>query len=79
MTTTQWKRNLITAWVTQVFSLIGFGFVMPFLPYYIQELGVTSPESLRLWVGYISAAPPSSWERWRRSGACSPTDWAGRL
>jgi len=53
----QWKRNLFTAWFAQIFSLIGFGFVMPFLPYYIQELGVTSPESLRAWVGWISAAP----------------------
>jgi len=53
----QWKRNLFAAWFAQIFSLIGFGFVMPFLPYYIQELGVTSPESLRAWVGWISAAP----------------------
>jgi DHA1 family multidrug resistance protein-like MFS transporter len=52
-----WKRNLIVSWITQIFSLIGFGFVMPFLPFYIQELGVSSPESLQAWVGYINAAP----------------------
>jgi DHA1 family multidrug resistance protein-like MFS transporter len=52
-----WKKNLATAWIAQIFSLTGFGFVLPFLPYYIQELGITSQEELHFWVGLISAAP----------------------
>lgn len=52
-----WKKNLATAWIAQIFSLTGFGFVLPFLPYYIQELGITSQEELHSWVGLISAAP----------------------
>ncbi len=52
-----WKKNLATAWIAQIFSLTGFGLVLPFLPYYIQELGITSQEELHSWVGLISAAP----------------------
>ena len=53
----QWKKNLVIAWITQIFSITGFGFVLPFLPYYIQELGVTEPAQIRYWVGLISSAP----------------------
>jgi MFS transporter, DHA1 family, multidrug resistance protein len=52
-----WKRNLITVWITQILSLTGFGFALPFLPYYIQELGVTDPARVRFWTGIISSAP----------------------
>ncbi len=37
--------------------MTGFGFVIPFLPYYIQELGTTDPEAIRFWTGAVSAAP----------------------
>ncbi|MCX7788437.1 MAG: MFS transporter [Spirochaetes bacterium] len=56
----QWKRNLIVLWITQVLSLMGFNFVLPFLPYYIQELGVREAESLRMWTGVIASAPALS-------------------
>ena len=37
--------------------MMGFGFVLPFLPFYIQELGVTEPAALRAWTGAIAGAP----------------------
>ena len=52
-----WKRNLYAVWFGQILSLMGFGFVLPFLPFYIQDLGVTDPKELRYWVGLISAVP----------------------
>lgn len=52
-----WKKNLYIIWVAQVFSLMGFGFGLPFLPFYLQELGVTDPERLRVLVGITSALP----------------------
>ncbi len=55
-----WKRNLIVLWITQVLSLMGFNFVLPFLPYYIQDLGVQEAESLRMWTGIIASAPALS-------------------
>ena len=53
----QWKKNLYISWVTQILSLTGFGFMMPFIPLYIQQLGVSSENRLRLWVGLLNAVP----------------------
>ncbi len=50
-----WKKNLYIIWATQILSIAGFGFVLPFLPYFIQEVGVTDPEELNRWVGLINA------------------------
>ena len=52
-----WRRNLTFIWCTQILSMVGFGFVLPFLPFYIQELGVTDPGRLKAWTGAIAAAP----------------------
>ena len=43
------------SWVAQVFSLAGFGFMVPFLPYHLQLLGVTDPQELNLWLGWMNA------------------------
>jgi DHA1 family multidrug resistance protein-like MFS transporter len=55
-----WRRNLYAAWLAQILSITGFGFVLPFVPFFIQELGVTEPESVRLWTGILSSAPALS-------------------
>ncbi|MFW5684083.1 MAG: MFS transporter, partial [Spirochaetota bacterium] len=55
-----WRRNLAFAWVAQILSLSGFGFAFPFIPFYIQELGVTDAEELRLWTGVLASAPALS-------------------
>jgi DHA1 family multidrug resistance protein-like MFS transporter len=47
----EWKRNLILMWVVQFFSIMGFGFSNPFAPFYLEELGVTNREALRIWTG----------------------------
>jgi MFS transporter, DHA1 family, multidrug resistance protein len=53
-----WKRNLYLIWTAQVLSLTGFGFGLPFIPYYFQELGVTDAQQLKLLTG-ISASLPA--------------------
>ena len=50
-----WKKNLYVTWAAQILSIAGFGFVLPFLPYFIQEVGVTNPEELNRWVGLINS------------------------
>jgi DHA1 family multidrug resistance protein-like MFS transporter len=50
-----WKRNLAFVWVAQFFSLIGFSFALPFVPFYLQELGITDPAMLRVWTGLFAA------------------------
>ncbi len=52
-----WKKNLYILWVTQIISLTSFGFGLPFMPFYIQKLGVTDPDALKLYTGILSAAP----------------------
>lgn len=54
---TRWKINLYALWITQIISLTSFGLGIPFMPYFIQELGITDPEQVKLYTGLLSAAP----------------------
>jgi DHA1 family multidrug resistance protein-like MFS transporter len=53
----RWKINLYTVWFSQVISIMSFSFGMPFLPYYIQELGIVDPDKVKLYSGILNAAP----------------------
>ena len=51
-----WRRTTYVVAATQLFVLTGFGLALPFLPLYIQELGVSDPSSVAWWTGVMSAA-----------------------
>ena len=53
----RWKINLYTLWVTQIISLTSFGLGIPFISFYIQEMGVTDPNQVKLFTGILSTAP----------------------
>ena len=53
----RWKKNLTTLWISQVISLTSFGFGIPFIPFFIQELGVNDPEQLKIYTSLLSGAP----------------------
>lgn len=53
----RWKQNLWILWITQVISLASFGFGLPFIPLYIQELEVLTPEKLKILTTVLAAAP----------------------
>ena len=55
---TAWERNqwVTTAMVFVVF--VAFAFVIPFLPLYVRELGVTDPEAATLWAGVLIGIAP---------------------
>lgn len=53
----KWKVNLYTVWFSQILSIMSFSFGIPFLPFYIQELGVVQPDSLKIYTGLLSMAP----------------------
>lgn len=55
---TNWKLNLAVIWVSQLLSIAGFFFAIPFGPYYIQELGIQDPDRIKFWVALFGAAPP---------------------
>jgi DHA1 family multidrug resistance protein-like MFS transporter len=48
-----WRRNLYVIWIAEFVSIVGFSSAMPFLPYYVQDLGVTGPGQVELWSGLL--------------------------
>ena len=50
-----WKRNLYVIWVAELAAIAGFSVVMPFLPYYVQELGIRELHEVELWSGVLFA------------------------
>src|SRR5260370_35010032 len=51
-----WEKTAWIASATQLFTLIGFGLGLPFLPMYIQALGVTERAQVAIWSGVISGS-----------------------
>jgi DHA1 family multidrug resistance protein-like MFS transporter len=48
-----WRRNLYVIWIAEFVSIVGFSAAMPFLPYYVQELGIRAPGQVELWSGLL--------------------------
>ena len=53
-----WQRNLYTIVGAQLTAVMGFGISIPFLPFYIQQLGITETAQVAFWVGLINSASP---------------------
>ncbi|MCX6143932.1 MAG: MFS transporter [Ignavibacteriales bacterium] len=52
-----WRRTLYIIWAAQFITMMGMSLVVPFLPFYIQTLGVTSPDDVARWSGYVFSGP----------------------
>jgi len=52
-----WKRNLVILWIALFFAATGLSAVVPFLPLFIRELGVTNLAETSRWSGYVFSAP----------------------
>jgi DHA1 family multidrug resistance protein-like MFS transporter len=52
-----WRKNLYILWATQFLAMVGMNLVVPFLPFYIRELGVSDPQQLARWSGLVFAGP----------------------
>ncbi|MGM0492639.1 MAG: MFS transporter [Armatimonadota bacterium] len=46
-----WKRTVWTVWLAHLLAAAGFSFVMPFLPFFVRELGVTDEGLVATWAG----------------------------
>lgn len=68
-----WKVNLISVWLGCFFTGLAMSQILPFLPLYVEQLGVSDHQSLSLWSGLVFSG--TFWSRrWcRRCGAASPT------
>lgn len=51
-----WKLTLYAVWVGEMLALIGFSSRVPFLPFYLGELGVSNVDDQALWAGGVNAA-----------------------
>lgn len=51
-----WKRNLAVLWFGELIAISGFSVFMPFLPYYVQELGITEFKQVAFWSGLLITA-----------------------
>lgn len=70
----EWRRNLYFVMVAVFVLFTGFTFVIPFLPLYVTQLGVTDPGDAALWSGVIFGISPLI------AGLLAPvwTTWAER-
>src|SRR2546427_10113282 len=54
-----WQRNVGALSLIVFTAFVGFQFFSPFLPLYVQELGVTDPARVAIWSGVLLAVTPS--------------------
>lgn len=52
-----WRKNLRVIWVAQFIAMMGMSLVVPFLPFFIRELGVTGEVEVSRWSGLVFAGP----------------------
>ena len=52
-----WRKNLYTLWLTEFLAALGMAFVLPFIPFYLRELGVGEAAEVKKWSGLIYAGP----------------------
>lgn len=52
-----WQKNLYSLWFSQLIAAMGLSMIIPFLPFYLRELGVTEGEAVKIWSGLIFSAP----------------------
>jgi MFS transporter, DHA1 family, multidrug resistance protein len=51
-----WRSTLSVMFIAQLLSIVGFAFVLPFIPFYIREIGVTDEKLVPIWAGILGAA-----------------------
>ncbi len=51
-----WSRTLYAVWFGEILALVGFSSRVPFLPFFLGDLGVTDVAGQTLWSGAINAA-----------------------
>jgi DHA1 family multidrug resistance protein-like MFS transporter len=53
-----WKKILYISWCIIFFHGVGMAMLIPFLPLYLKELGITNVRALSVWSGIIIGATP---------------------
>lgn len=53
-----WQRNQWAIYASVLISFLSFTFIMPFLPQYVQQLGIHDPNRAALWSGLLVGVSP---------------------
>jgi DHA1 family multidrug resistance protein-like MFS transporter len=51
-----WRKNLSILWGTQFLAMLGMNLVVPFLPFYVRQLGVSDEADIAMWSGTAFSA-----------------------
>ena len=54
----QWRKNQLAITISAALISFGYTLVMPFLPSFVRELGITSKAGIALWSGVILSISP---------------------
>ena len=52
-----WRKTLYVIWASQFITMVGMSLVIPFLPFYVRDLGVTDPDDIAWWSGLAFSGP----------------------
>jgi DHA1 family multidrug resistance protein-like MFS transporter len=52
-----WRKTLYVIWLSQFITMVGMSLVIPFLPFYVRDLGVTDPDEIARWSGLAFSGP----------------------
>src|SRR5262249_14016168 len=55
----RWRRNLFAVTAASFMGFTGFTLVMPFLPLFIRQLGVSEVGAIALWTGFSLGVTPA--------------------
>ena len=55
---TQWRKNQLATTISAALIFFGYTLVMPFLPSFVRELGITSKAGVAFWSGLILSISP---------------------
>lgn len=59
LTLEPWRRILYAVAIAQFISLGGGNLIFPFIPFYVEDLGITDPGKIALWSGIMGTATGS--------------------
>src|ERR1700687_1968625 len=52
-----WRRNLYVLWVIEFAAFVGLSLILPFIPLYVRELGITDVADVTRWSGLLLSGP----------------------
>jgi DHA1 family multidrug resistance protein-like MFS transporter len=52
-----WRRNLYVLWVIEFAAFVGLSLILPFIPLYVRELGITDVGDITRWSGLLLSGP----------------------